>query len=875
MIDPERQLAEAVPKAVLALLLSTIVYAVGDFLAPGNFEQELLYYSLASLLPALLLISLRLIGIKTGPRILAADLFWTAIVLVGMCLATNATISGTAYLLSMKWLASAMLLPWSSRLQMFSSYGGCALYFLAWSIAAGDRPIYVHQWALPLVAAVLSVSGSRTLNRSRHAAHAAARAIAESEGQLRSLVDQSPDGILVSREGIVVFANQRLANLLDYRSPNQLIARPLWTVLDEGERTQVAQFIAAASHDFPPAPALHIEMIRRLGQRLSVALTAATIQHRGAASVQITVRDMSAVQRNRQLLEGEREILESIAGGTLLGEQLSGICRMIEGIDPTVVASIQVVGDDGKTLRHGAAPSLPSELLISIAIAEGVGSCGTAAFRRSTVVVEDIASNPLWRDYCHLARAHGLASCWSTPIVGSAGDLLGTFALYRRIAARPDDTTIQLVERTTHLAAIALERQHEARNQSEQAELFGALARVGQVLISSLDRPVLLDRLCSTTAAELHAEVAHVFLREPDEGTFVPVATFGDTPENWEMIRMLHMTREHFGALEERLREDELLQIGAEDLDSPLPAGLQTRFGIRHGMFVALHRGKDLAGVLTVASRTSAAHFSPHQERIARGIAQLASLALENARLHEELARANLVKSNFVATMSHELRTPLNVLIGYPEMLLAGDVGSLTIEQREIVERLIFYARQLLVLVNDTLDLSRLDSGKMPFESRRIELQHFIDRVATEAREAWGHHGIALSFVVSGKPTLHTDPAKLHVILRSLLDNAVKFTPHGSVTLRANNRSDGVEIVVEDTGIGIEPDAQQRIFEPFTQADARISQQYGGAGLGLHIVKRLVELFRGTIRVESQVGHGTAFHVWLPGQADAESAVRT
>jgi len=871
MRDDEPRLEDALPRAVLALVLSTIVYALGDLLKPGNLRLEILYYCLVSLLPALLLIGLRIAGVQIGIRVLAADLLWTLLVVIGMCLAPHATISGTAYLLSMKWLASAWMLPWPPRLQAISSAGGCLLYFLAWPIAIGDRPVYVHQWALPLVAAVLSVSGSRTLHRNRRAARAAKRDIAESEQRLLSMVNQSPDGILVIRAGTIAFANARLVELLGEAAPTALLSRPLTTIVRDADRSRLEEFLRAVGHPAAPCPALNVAMRRRDGSTLPVALTAASISERGHEAIQITVRDVAAAHHNQMVLEGEHRVLERIAGGGALADQLAAICQFIESIDPSVLASIQIVGEDGASLRHAAAPSLPpafTALADGIRIADGVGSCGTAAHRRATVVVEDTAVDPLWQDFREPASAHGLASCWSTPILGSAGDLLGTFALYRRIPARPDDWTLQLVERTVHLAAIAIERHHEARNQFEQAELFGALARVSEALISSLDRPVLLECLCTWARQELHADVAHVFLRDPDDGTFVPVAHCGDSAENWELMRLVHMSQEHFGALEVGLRSSPVLQIGADDPESPLPAGLQARFGVRHGMFIALHRSDDLIGVLTLAMRSTGTRFTLHQERIARGIAQVASLALENARLHEELGRANEVKSNFVATMSHELRTPLNVLIGYPELLLAGELGPLTPEQREVVERLTFYARQLLVLVNDTLDLSRLDSGKMSFELRTVELRPFIDRVAAEAREAWGQRGLELEFEVTGEVELHTDPAKLHVILRSLLDNAVKFTPHGSVSVHAHNAADGVTITVSDSGIGIAAEAQQRIFDPFTQADPSVSRVYGGAGLGLHIVKRLVELFHGTIQVESELGRGTTFRIWLPARRD-------
>jgi PAS domain S-box-containing protein len=245
----------------------------------------------------------------------------------------------------------------------------------------------------------------------------------------------------------------------------------------------------------------------------------------------------------------------------------------------------------------------------------------------------------------------------------------------------------------------------------------------------------------------------------------------------------------------------------------------------------------------------------------------------ERSILVEELRAANRLKSDFVATMSHELRTPLNVILGYNDLLLEGAFGAVAPEQSSVIRRVVQSASELLELINATLDVSRLESGRVPLQRRHVRFAELIAQLDAETREAQQKSGVRVEWRIDDDlPLLFTDPVKLKVVLKNLFTNALKFTDQGSVIVSAEARDDGVEIRVADSGIGISAETLPIIFEPFRQADSSAARRHGGVGLGLYIVRRLVDILGGRIEVESEVGRGTAFRIWFPVVAEGEAA---
>jgi signal transduction histidine kinase len=370
----------------------------------------------------------------------------------------------------------------------------------------------------------------------------------------------------------------------------------------------------------------------------------------------------------------------------------------------------------------------------------------------------------------------------------------------------------------------------------------------------------------------LKCPVSVTFLFVEDGAAFVPVASFGLTPAEQEALGALRGPPATLSGLLAQLQRDDAV----ETAELPLGGGSEgdEARGAGRQLCIALRRGTDIIGLQAVAHRDGSPHFSVSVRRVARGIAQLASMALEHQRLVTELERANRLKSDFVATMSHELRTPLNVIIGYNELLRDHEFGHLTGEQMEVLQHVATSARELLDLVNAVLDLNRLETGRLPLNLQTTSVPDLLEEIRQETSALGRKRDLALNWnVAPDLPRLNTDALKLKVVLKNLVVNACKFTERGTVTVDAAPRDDGVEIAVTDTGMGIAPEALPLIFEPFRQLESTSTRRHGGVGLGLHIVHRLLDLLGGTVSVTSQLGQGSSFRVWVPQRADGEARV--
>ncbi len=402
-----------------------------------------------------------------------------------------------------------------------------------------------------------------------------------------------------------------------------------------------------------------------------------------------------------------------------------------------------------------------------------------------------------------------------------------------------------------------------------QAQISAALVRVGREMLSSLDTPVILDRLCQITTEVLECDCSHTFLWQPDEHAYVPVSGYGDTIEQWELVRMMRIPRAAMAHLLSQLEQHEVVHL----IPTATP-GLSAVFAMERGsnatLYIALRRGDTIIGILTAGHRTHGRSFAERHERIARGITQIASITLANAELLEELAHANRLKSEFVATMSHELRTPLHIILGYSEMLLGGSYGELTAAQADPLQRMDKNARELLGMIQATLDLSRLEGNKVDVQVQEVAVPSFLHELDSETRKLQQASALRFEWDIPAElPTLRSDPIKLKMILKNLISNAVKFTDAGHVKVAALARDGGVEISVSDSGMGIAPDQHAAIFEAFRQGDGSDTRRHDGAGLGLYIVQRLLQVLGGSVSLQSEIGLGSTFRVWVPAELES------
>ncbi len=409
------------------------------------------------------------------------------------------------------------------------------------------------------------------------------------------------------------------------------------------------------------------------------------------------------------------------------------------------------------------------------------------------------------------------------------------------------------------------EHKHAEMARQEEAEVSTALARMGKELIVSLALPTLLERLCRLTAHSLYCDFSVTLLLRREEEVYVPLAQYGCTPEEWATLRAARLVSDLFTGVGAALRENDMVQVRLATSSNPLVAGLADQLHVGVVLYMALRREGEIVGLQVAGYRDVDATFSRAQERIAAGIAHLASLTLQHARTLEELERANRLKSDFVATMSHELRTPLNIIIGYNDLLLDGEFGVLSATQSATIRRTQANALELLDLISATLDLSRLEAGRLPLDLSEIAIADLVAQVDAETREIQRKPGLQFEWdLETPLPRLRTDPGKLKVVLKNLIGNAVKFTDQGSVRVSVRGYDSGVEFEVADTGIGIPVNVMPVIFGLFQQGTPPAARHYPGVGLGLYIARRLLELVGGKISVDSTVGTGSVFRVWVP-----------
>jgi signal transduction histidine kinase len=308
-------------------------------------------------------------------------------------------------------------------------------------------------------------------------------------------------------------------------------------------------------------------------------------------------------------------------------------------------------------------------------------------------------------------------------------------------------------------------------------------------------------------------------------------------------------------------------------LDSEFPDARPNvrRLGVRAHLAVPLLRKGEACGTITIFRRKPQS-FSPEQIALVETFARQAVIAIENARLFREIEEKSRQleitsqhKSEFLANMSHELRTPLNAIIGFSEVLYERMFGEINEKQSEYIRDILESGQHLLSLINDILDLSKIEAGRMELELSEFDLPSIIENTLTLVRERAGRRGITLERTIDERlRSIRADERKVKQVLLNLLSNALKFTPEGGKIDVQATVNDGVaEISVIDTGVGIAPKDQETVFEEFRQVGTT-SKKVEGTGLGLAISRKFVELHGGKIWVRSEVGKGSTFAFTLP-----------
>ena len=461
---------------------------------------------------------------------------------------------------------------------------------------------------------------------------------------------------------------------------------------------------------------------------------------------------------------------------------------------------------------------------------------------------------------------------------------LGAGDLGQRISIKTGDELEGLADQFNDMAGklqdsyADMENKVETRTQ-ELAQSVGelrALGEVSQAVNSTIDLETVLNTIVTKAAQLAGTEAGAIYVYDEAQNEFRLRATYGMSEELITAMQDQHASISE--AVSDLTAAREPNQV-ADLLDQPSAPvnAIMIKAGYRARLLVPLLAPDGPVGALVVRRREPG-EFPKSTVDLLRTFAAQSVLAIQNARLFSEIGQksqqlevASQHKSQFLANMSHELRTPLNAVLGYTELILDSIYGEVPEKARTTLERIQSNGRHLLGLINDVLDLSKIEAGQLTLSLADYSIKGVVHNVYGAVESLATSKNLALKVELpKDLPPAHGDERRLTQVLLNLVGNAIKFTDTGEVAIRTSVANGSYTVAVHDTGLGIAEQDQGKIFEEFQQADSSITKQKGGTGLGLAIAKRIIEMHGGRLWVEFELGHGSTFAFTVPVNVETQ-----
>jgi signal transduction histidine kinase len=559
----------------------------------------------------------------------------------------------------------------------------------------------------------------------------------------------------------------------------------------------------------------------------------------------------------------------------ICGANFASLVRF-EGDVPRLVSSLNVPPRVAEFLRSGELQPTPLN-----------------AFSRMIASHKPVHITDYQADQAYLAgdplavagvEVGGIRSLLIVPMLKDK-DLIGAFGIYRQEVRPFSDKQVELVASFAAQAVIAIENArllNELRQRTddlaESLQQQTATADVLKVISrSAFDLMTVLDTLLRSAGRLCDAESGAITQRKGDR--FYRAVTFGLPPQFLESVRDEPVELNRSSGSGRALLEGKVIHIEDIENDPDYTWDPARRLGgFRTLLGVPMLRDGAPVGVLTLM-RAKVQPFSDKEIELVSTFADQAAIAIENVRLFDEiqdksrqLAEASQHKSQFLANMSHELRTPLNAILGYTELIIDNVYGEPPEKMRAVLDRVTRNGKHLLGLINDVLDLSKIEAGQLKLDLADYSISDVVNGVYSAVEPLAVDKKLA--FRVEMPPALPAgrgDERRLTQVLLNLVGNAIKFTDHGEVAITASAEVGSYSVAVRDTGPGISAVDQKKLFQEFQQADNTTTKKKGGTGLGLAISKRIIEMHGGRIWVESRPGHGSTFSLTLPIRVEQQA----